>query len=63
MKFRNEVNITLDFLTKNQVFFSQYRDIKMQDIFDPEGFLKPPSVLVILEEMNAAIRSRGSGLC
>ncbi len=34
-----------------------------RDISELEGFLKPPSVPVTIEEMNAVIRSRGSSLC
>ncbi len=34
-----------------------------RDISELEGFLKPPSSPVTLEEMEEAIRRRGSGLC
>ena len=34
-----------------------------RDISELEGFLKPPSVPVTIEEMNAVIRNRGSSLC
>lgn len=34
-----------------------------RDISELEGFLKPPSEPVTLEEMDAVIRRRGSELC
>jgi hypothetical protein len=34
-----------------------------RNISELEGFLKPPSVPVTIEEMNAVIRSRGSAVC
>lgn len=34
-----------------------------RDISELEGFLKPPSTPVTLEEMKAVIRRRGGGLC
>jgi hypothetical protein len=34
-----------------------------RDISELEGFLKPPSAPVTIEEMNAVIRSRGSAVC
>jgi hypothetical protein len=39
------------------------QSLPARDISELEGFLKPPSVPVTVEEMNAVIRSRGSGLC